>query len=208
MATIMPTGYKAGGFPTNPHFTRLVSEGHTSVKDLRTGKMTCIILRPDGRHCGEHMILQGGSGWSSPDKVMYGDTTFVDGKNASFGEATWRCPKKHSTVPEPTIGANPRVMSVEERLALDSVAKRVLDPEKGGVLGEASAEVEKETIVETKVTKTGISFDVSLDELTNADLVNQLLEKISSALDLVPTSNMGEAKKLMKIQEVVEALKK
>jgi hypothetical protein len=207
----MQGGVKIDGFPTTAHFTRLVAEGNTSVKDLRTGKMTCIILLPNGRHCGQHMIFQGGgdAGWDLTATTST-NKGFIDGRVANFGEGHWRCPKKHSSVPEATVGANPKVMSVEERQALDAAARVTLDPIKGTLVeGQSTKAVAvQERAVETIVTKDKISFDVLLDELTSADLLNELLNKISLALDSVPTSNMGEAKKLMKIQEAVEALKK
>ena len=191
---------KIGGFPTDAKFTRMVAEGIEYVKDSRNGRNVCIKLRSDGRHCGEFLILQGNNGgW--------------DLGSSSLADTFWRCPKKHDPLPEATVGANPKILSVEERQALMAVASRVQDPETGvlisaGITSAIENAPVKETVVETTVTKDKILFDVNLDELTSTDLVNQLLSKISDALDRVPTSNMGEAKKLMKIQEVVESLKK
>jgi hypothetical protein len=156
------------------------------------------------------MILQGGGdGWdlSATTSTNGG---FLNSQDGGFSNAQWRCPKKHSKEPEATVGAEPRVMSVEERLALDAVARRVQDPEKGTVLGEAEApkEVAKEATVEIKVKGEGLSFDLSLEDLTSDTLVNDLLQRISSALEDVPTPTMKVAKKVMAIQEKVDSLKK
>jgi hypothetical protein len=186
-ARVSSTGFD---FPTSEYFANLVKQGQLAVKDLADGRMRCISLISNGNHCGRYLISQ---------------------EDAS-GNRKMRCPVKHDPKPEKNEGdPTPRILTVAERQKFEKAAKIALDPEKGVPLDTTKKLDEKpeEKSVEI-IAKDGdrINFDITLDELSSPKLVNQLLEKISSALEDVPTPTLKVAKRLMKIQESIEALKK
>ena len=115
-------------------------------------------------------------------------------ENDGTGNRT-RCPVDH----KPYDPKN--VMSVELREKLGRQIRQ-----EDGV--KSSKAVKENAPVEIVATKDGIQFVLSLEDLGDKDLVNVLLTKISAALEDVPTDTMGKAKRVMKLQEAVEKLKK